>query len=277
MPAETFWVDGEIGALVPPDDRGLALADGVFETLRVAQGVISWREYHEARLLQGLRVLSFSNPQDLASRLLLQTEQQLAADLGAVSGTLRLTVTRGSGPRGYGLPIPEQPRSVVRFSPGLPDRLPPARLAISPIAWAEQPVLAGCKLLARTEQVLAMTGARASGFDEAIMCDPEGAWLSTASGNLFLRLGSVLVTPPITAAGIAGTRRQVIIEQCAAALGYRVEVRAITLADQQRADEAMFCNSVIGVRGIESVEDRSFSCFEAAEALNHQLHPATAL
>ena len=87
----------------------------------------------------------------------------------------------------------------------------------------------------------------------------------------------MLVTPPITAAGIAGTRRQVIIEQGAAALGYRVEVRAITLADQQRADEAMFCNSVIGVRGIESVEDRSFSCFDAAEALNHQLHPATAV
>ena len=87
-----------------------------------------------------------------------------------------------------------------------------------------------------------MTGARASGFDEAIMW--SGAWLSTASGNLFLRLGSVLVTPPSPQPECR--RQQVIVEQCAPWL--QVEVRAITLADQQRADEAMFCNSVIGVR-----------------------------
>lgn len=276
MSAETFWVDGVLGALVPPDDRGLNLADGAFETLRIHSGVISWRQLHAERLAQGLTVLSFPAPENTSFELLRWAEALLHDTLGAVSGTLRLTVTRGSGPRGYAIPEPCRLRTVLRFSPELPAGLAPANLTVSRIPWSSQPLFAGCKLLSRTEQVMAMTEARALGFDDGLMCDSTGAWLSTASGNLFLRRGSVLITPPLADAGIAGTRRRAVIEHCATALGYQVEVRPIDDRDHRLADEAMYCNAVIGMRSIGAVDGYRYPAFDAALALDRALHAENA-
>ena len=276
MSAETFWVDGVIGALVPPDDRGLNLADGAFETLRIDSGVISWRQLHAERLGHGLAVLCFPAPENTAFELLRWAEELLRDSLGVVSGTLRLTVTRGSGPRGYAIPEPCRLRTVLRFSPGFPAELAPANLTVSRIFWSSQPLFAGCKLLTRTEQVMAMAEARALGFDDALMCDSSGAWLSTASGNLFLRRGSVLITPPLDDAGIAGTRRCAIIEHCAPALGYEVEVRVIEDRDHRLADEVMFCNAVIGMRSIGAVDGCRYPASDAASALDRALHAENA-
>lgn len=267
MVGETFWVDGVQGASVPPDDRGLGLADGVFETMRVAAGRIGWRQLHVQRLAKGLQILGFAEPEATAETVVLDATRQLEACFGAVDGTLRLTVTRGSGPRGYTIPKGGTLRTIVRFNPGLQDLNVPANLTVSLINWSHQPHFAGCKLLARTEQVMALAQAHDRGFEEAIMCDSNGAWLSTASGNLFLRRGETLITPPLECAGIAGTRRRAIVDHCAQAAGYDIQIRPIGQEEEKHAEEALFCNAVVGVRSISTIDNRRFDNFEAAARL----------
>ena len=92
---------------------------------------------------------------------------------------------------------------------------------------------------------MALEEARARGFADAIMCDSSGSWVSTTSGNLFLRIGDCLITPPVKEAGIAGTRRQAILDHWANFLGYQVKVRKLTAEDIVSAQEAWSCNSVI--------------------------------
>ena len=93
------WIDGIPADVVPVDDRGLNYADGVFETLLCRRGQILGAQLHEARLALGLSRLAFPNGDSLAEAVF-ATARQLLSGVGH-SGVARLTVTRGSGKRGY--------------------------------------------------------------------------------------------------------------------------------------------------------------------------------
>ena len=272
MAAETFWVDGVVNTEVPPDDRGLCLADGAFETLRVESGVISCKRRHAKRLGRGLEVLNFPEPSQTALKRVDEAEVILNSTIPQATGTLRLTLTRGSGPRGYKVPERQKPRCILRFSPGLANFDALAPLTVSRVRWSSQPFFRGCKLLARTEQVVALEEARGRGFSDAIMCDASGSWVSTTSGNLFLRVGDRFITPPVDEVGIAGTRREAILDQWAEMLGYQVSIRKISSYDIASAQEAWCCNSVVGIRRIVAVDQFTFTEMTASDALSACIH-----
>src|ERR1700727_1295293 len=97
-----LWLNG---ALVPasvaridPADRGLTLGDGLFETLRAQGGLPCHAALHLARLRKGAGVLGIDVPLDDA-RIVAAFGEVLAAN-GLSEAVLRLTLTRGVGPRG---------------------------------------------------------------------------------------------------------------------------------------------------------------------------------
>src|ERR1700722_7549099 len=96
----TIWLNGALvstdAARIDPADRGLLLGDGLFETVRVAGSQPRHAARHFARLQAGARLLRLDLPDtDELHRAL---EAVIAAQ-EMVEGTLRLTVTRGPGPR----------------------------------------------------------------------------------------------------------------------------------------------------------------------------------
>ncbi len=269
---DCLWVDGLPADSVPADDRGLNLADGAFETLRIDAGQVALLDSHRERLAMGLALLAFSDPQTHAESALALAIGALATALPNMSGSLRVTVTRGSGPRGYAPPQNPNIRVISRFVEGLPALSEPARLLISPVCWAEQSQFAGAKLLARTEQVVALHAARQAGFDDALMTSADGRCISTASGNLFFRRGRDLLTPRLSTCGISGTRRRAIIEHWAQALDYRVSEVDLDAAQLDEMDEAFSCNAVQGVRAIASIGAVATADHSAAEALAPHIH-----
>ena len=269
---EWLWVDDEPNASVPADDRGLNLADGAFETLRIEQGVLKHPELHRNRLAKGLGVLCFPGPGVIAASAIKQGAARAAEVLPTGEGSLRITVTRGSGPRGYGPPDVIRPRVILRIAEGLPAPGEPMTLHISPIRWAHQPLYAGCKLLARTEQILALMEAQRAGYSDAIMLNQEGQWQSTCAGNVFIRVGDTLFTPPVDAAGIAGTRRRAILEVWAQSVGLEVHEDILTPRLLELAEEAFACSSLMGVRSIYAVDGLYFDSTAAADYLQPLIH-----
>ncbi len=99
-----IWIDGEPTRNWPVDDRGLRYGDGVFETMAVFDGhIVRWAG-HLARLQRGCMALGIEPPD----------EAVLTADLARIglpdACVARLTVTRGSGGRGYAPPFDAQTR-----------------------------------------------------------------------------------------------------------------------------------------------------------------------
>lgn len=265
------WVDGVPAEAVPLPDRGFAYGDGLFETLLLRGNKILLLGYHLERLGMGLQRLRFPDCLGTASEHLDLAAATLAP--GDAYRVLRLTISRGAGPRGYAPPAECQPRIVISVSAlaADPTQLPaPARLGETAVRWGRQPLLAGLKHLNRLEQVLAAADCDAQSCDEVLMLDQSGAPLSVASGNLFLVAGQRLLTPALTEAGIAGTRRRLILERLAAICGLKVTESRLELAQLLAADELFYCNAVLGLRPVASFRDRRW----LQHPLSRRLHAA---
>ena len=269
---ERCWVDGVEGGHVPADDRGLNLADGAFETLRVRDGLAACFSLHQARLEAGLGCLGFHSPGRLATDALCSAISWLRNADSSASGILRVTVTRGSGARGYKVPATSTARIISRFCPTTLVVADPARVGIAPIHYSSQPHFQGAKLLARAEQVLGTSWAQEHGYDDIIMTSDQREWVSSGSGNIFLRIDKTLYTPPIVDRGIAGTRRQLILSRLAEARGYSTVVSPCNEVTAEAADEAFLCNAVLGIRAIKTINEREFLSTEAASELYPGIH-----
>ncbi len=257
LPKPHEWVDGEAGVSIPLDDRGLNYADGAFETMSCLSGEIACRSLHADRLSLALEALRFPHPTAAAQRVF--DDVCRCVESVGHSGTARLTVTRGSGPRGYAPPASVLPRHILTLFPPL-ERAPERQACgVARIRWAHQPQLAGLKLLARTEQVLAAQEAAAQQWDDALMLDAQDHVISTTRGNIFVFFGNQCVTPDLSQCGIAGTRRQLLIEAVLPQLNYAVDERVITLASLREADAVLISNTVRGVVAICRIEGQHYS------------------
>lgn len=273
MNGETLiWVDGVRATALPLPDRGLDFGDGLFETLLLRDGAPLYYELHSERLERGCRVLGFPDCRDALAEQLAVAGAAVAAQ-GWPWAALRITLTRGDGPRGYTPPAVAVPRVVARASRlhALPGQVPaPAALGLASLRWPLQPALAGLKHLNRLEQVLAAQECRRAGLDEAVMLDQQGGVVSVVAGNLFLASGGELLTPRLDQCGIAGTRRRLILERWGPALGLLVRETAVSPAQLEQAEEVFFCNSLIGLRPVGRFGERSWQSHPVCSALYRQ-------
>lgn len=266
-----IWVDGYPASALPLPDRGLDFGDGIFETLLLLEGKPLYLDLHLQRLQQGLLVLGFPNCLDEVS---MQIHRALSAGDFAGEFVMRVTVTRGAGPRGYLPPSDAKPRVIIavnKRTTGSFTQMPaPAHLALANIRWGSQPQLAGIKHLNRLEQVMAARERKAAGVDEVLMLAQQGQVISVSAGNLFIREADGLVTPALVDCGVHGTRRRLIMEKLAPALGLQVREAEIGLAQLEAAEEVFFCNALVGVCPVGSFAGARWQRHDTCAAL-HQL------
>lgn len=270
MSGETaIWVDGVLESALPLPDRGLDYGDGLFETLLLHSAQPLHVELHLARLARGCRTLGFPEC-ELAVLEHLHLAAACAGERNWPWSALRISLTRGAGPRGYAPPTDPTPRIIACLS-NLGDApstiADPASLGLARVRWAMQPALAGIKHLNRLEQVLAAREYRESGLDEAVMLDQQGGVVSVVAGNLFIVYGDELLTARVDACGIAGTRRELIMGRWAPALGLVVREQAITIDQLESASEVFYSNSLLGLRPVARFRQRRWETHSTCEAL----------
>lgn len=253
---------------IPIDDRGFLYGDGLFETVIVRERVLLWEALHCERLKRGIQRLDFSIDSALPWRDLLEQASEC-------SGThaLRLTVSRGSGPRGY-TPVSDADcrwriQGVALARDPL-DPLPSATVVTSSLVLAEQPLLAGIKHCNRLEQILAAREAQHRGVDDVLICTADGRLQCSSKANIFVLRGDTLFTPPCDRSGIAGTRRQLVLEQLAPALGLQSRIEALLPQELEESDGLFLCNSVIGIQAVTTLDGRQLAVPKAVASLQQQ-------
>ena len=266
------WLDGAAATALPLPDRGLDYGDGLFETLLLQGDRALYLDFHLQRLQRGLQALAFPDCLAVAENQLLEASGTLR-DSDWHWAVLRLTISRGAGPRGYAPPVAAKPRIIITVTELDRDcrRMSQAvTLCLATVRCATQPLLAGIKHLNRLEQVLAAAECGPADADEAIMLDQSGHLVSVTAGNLFMVRGKHLLTPALATSGIAGTRRRLIMEKWAPAAGLSVQESSLTLRDLEAADEVFCSNSVHGVRPVARFGERHWQRYPVCEALFQQ-------
>ncbi len=258
------WRDGE----APPaeasvlHDRGFLLGDGLFETVLVRDArPILWRE-HIDRLVASGGVFHFPLAADFADRAHDATEAVLAhaEERSLVSGTLRITVTRGSG-TAFGLDAPDE------LSPTLMFRLTAAKrksraYADRETAWiVDQPridpdsVMSGHKTTSSMWRVMAHETARAQGADLALLKTLEGDIGEADTACFFAVIDEIVVTPPLSRGILPSTTRAFVLAELEAT-GRRCEERPVLPGDLDDATEVFLTSSVTGIRALGAVDGR---------------------
>ena len=249
-PDAPIWLNGALlsadVARIDPADRGLLLGDGLFETIRVAAGVPRHAARHIVRLRAGAALL----------RLDLPAESALHDALGAViaahrltDGVLRLTVTRGPGPRGV-MPSQKQHPTVMVAALPLPSALGPARVVIARgITRDEVSPLCQIKSLNYLPSILARIEAEERGAEDAILLNHAGAVAESSAATVFLYRNGAWLTPHIADGALPGIRRAMLLE---AGL-----VREATLPpDWLFEAEALCLGNSLGLRPVSHIEGR---------------------
>jgi branched-subunit amino acid aminotransferase/4-amino-4-deoxychorismate lyase len=237
---------------LPLDDRGLLLADGLFETLLVEEGH-PWRlEEHRQRWRRAAELLELPPPPP-AQRLLALLAEAVARS-GADGGVWRLNVSRGGGGRGLEpppAPGPEAQGTTARFwlsySPGGP-RFEPVRLVLSRLETRNASSrLSRCKTFAYGGSLLARREARARGADDALLASSAGGLCCASAANLLVRLDGRWRTPPLRSGCLPGILRGLALER-----GLAVE-QPLSAEDLATAEGALLINS-LGCRPVVSFE-----------------------
>jgi 4-amino-4-deoxychorismate lyase len=262
-------VNGRAAETVDALDRGLAYGDGVFRTLRTADGQPLWWADHYAKLAADCKALSLECPDST----LLHAEVRQVAEAG--QGVVKIILTRGSAARGYALPVAAACTRIVLSTPLPPHARPDAPSDVT-VRWctlwlARQPRLAGIKHLNRLENVLARAEWDDPAIFEGILCDDSGWLVSGVMSNLLWVRQGELFTPDLSDCGVAGVARARLL-RAAAHLGVRSHIGQFRSDAILAADEVMICNSVIGVRRVARLDDVTWSPAGWTTTLNQALY-----
>jgi len=242
-----YWVGGEIVAAgvaaVSPIDHAIIVGDGVFETLKVIDGVPFALTRHLGRLKRSADGLGLPEPDDELVRR--AVDETLAADREA--GRLRITWSSGPGPlgsdRGGG-----PGTLLVASSPGT---VWPETVRVHLCEWTrnERGALTGLKTTSYAENVRALEAAHQREASEALLTNTQGRLCEGTGTNVFLVVDGQLVTPPLSSGCLAGITRELVLELT------EVVEREIEPAEFAVASEAFLTSSTREVGAISAVDD----------------------
>ena len=234
-------------------DRGLSFGDGLFETLAVLDSAPCLWERHLARLVDGCKRLMLPQP-DLFT--LEQEVQQLLESAG--SSILKIIITRGISQRGYAVPDQIEPTRILTLFPWEgPDQshgelhLTVCRQTLAPSAFA------GIKHLNRLEQVMGRAEWHQE-FAEGLMCDRSGHVVEGTMSNIFIEKEGRIFTPELNECGVAGVVRGLILD-AGEQLGHPVRQTRLRIEDVYAADALYITNSLLGVRRVTHLLDRTWA------------------
>jgi branched-chain amino acid aminotransferase len=205
------WLDGHLldDPTLPAlrvDDHGVTVGDGVFEAIKVVDGLPFALDRHLQRLHRSAAGLGLGPLDDEALR---QGVKEVLADPLPL-GRVRITVTGGPAPMGSGRGD-ARPTLVVTADAMQP--WPQTTSAIT-VPWPrnERGALAGLKTTSYAENVVALAEAHRRGATEAVFANTQGHLCEGTGTNVFYVIDGELRTSSLASGCLAGVTRGLVLE-----------------------------------------------------------------
>jgi len=257
-----IYIDGaylpESEAKVSVFDHGLLYGDGVFEGIRFYNGRVFRLEGHLDRLWDSARAICLTIPlsRDEMTAALLETIRQNQLK----DGYIRLIITRGVGNLGLNPENCKRPGVIIiaatialypeeQYQRGL-EVITCGTRRVSPGALSPQ-----VKSLNYLNNILAKIEAMQAGAGEGLMLNEQGFVAECTGDNIFILKRGTLSTPPISAGGLRGITRDVVIE-VAREFGIPFQEPELTRYDIFTADECFLTGTAAEIIPVISLDKR---------------------
>ncbi len=262
VPETIYSLNGSIvpetEAVVPVTDRGFLYGDGVFETLHAYGAHIFRLREHLERMERGFEAMAFARPP--GRKQLAQWAKEAVREGGYPESNVRVTVTRGSGPRGPSIRGSFRPLVVIMVSrfqrrPAR-DYTEGVNAILASFRRQESSVVATLKTTAYVEQIYARREADAAHADEALMLNNAGLLCEGSASNITLvREGRLVAPHPRIVGALPGTM-QLIAFELAARLKIPVQYVGLGPWDLRACEEAFLSGSLREITPLVKVGDQ---------------------
>jgi branched-chain amino acid aminotransferase len=248
-------------AVISVFDHGFLYGDGIYETMRVYDGVIFMLDEHLRRLYRSASLIGLTVPLDTDSLKTSIYDTLMANSLK--NAFVRLTVSRGYGPIGLDPDLCPEPTIVIItqemkdypksfYEKGInliiPDTRRNFKEAINP----------QIKSLNFLNNILAKIEAKKKGAYEVIMLNVYGKLTEGTVCNVFFFKDGVLCTPSLECGILDGITRRVVID-LALRDGLKVKEDEFTKEDLYSAEEVFITNSTMEVMPVSKVDDQKYA------------------
>ncbi len=212
--AATVYLDGKFmpstQATISPLDRGFIFGDGIYEVVPVFSGRPFRLAHHLRRLRNGLAAIGIDSP--MGDTHWHRELQRLVDDNGAGDQYIYLQITRGIAPRNHVFPVDTKPTVFAYAEPTVyPEPMATVEavsaITTEDIRWQRCDIKSTSLLAA----VMLRQQAAEKGSAEALLVR-NGLITEGAATNVFMVLGSDLVTPPTGPYILSGITRELILE-----------------------------------------------------------------
>jgi branched-chain amino acid aminotransferase len=254
-------------------NRGLLYGDGVFETLKVVEGKILFFEDHYFRLMAAMRIVRMEIPMNFTLEYLEEQVLTLAkSNKCEQSARVRITVYRNDG--GFYLPTNNSisffihATALVQSIYRIDEK--PYEVDLYKDFYIAKQLLSTLKT---TNKMIHITGsiyANENDLDNCILLNDSKNVVEALQGNLFMRMGNTLITPPISEGCLNGIMRKQILNLAKKETDLEVIEEVISPFDLQKADELFITNVIKGIQPITKYRKKEFS-INTAKVLNEIL------
>ncbi len=256
------------------NNRALNYGEGIFETMRFANGRINFWEDHYFRLMASMRIVRMQIPMEFSPEYLEeQIRETLAANnLDKASARVKILTFRKSG--GLYTPETNEIDFVITVSAleNAQFQLNEKGLEVDLFKdfYVQKSMLSNLKSTSKLLQVVASVFKKENGLDECLLLNDDKELVEAIAANVFLVKDKTVRTPPLASGCLKGVMRKQVLELLPK-MDYEVKEEAINPFDLQRADEVFLTNSISGIKWVGKYRKKEYGN-ELATALVKKLN-----
>lgn len=243
------------------NNRGFLFGDSVFETIKVLDNKVLFLEDHYFRLMASMRICRMEIPMNFTMEYFESQILNLVQSLNnANSYRVRFSVYRDS--EGFYLPKSRDIKFLVTASPLNSNVYTIGKehyeVDLYKDFYIAKQLLSTLKTNNKMLQIVGSIFAEENGYDNCLVLNDEKNVVEALQSNLFMKMGNVVVTPPLADGCLNGIMRKQVIDIINTIDGTELKETSISPFDLQKADELFLTNVISGIQPITKYRKKEY-------------------
>ena len=256
------------------NNRGFLYGDAIFETLKIVDNKVLFAEDHYFRLMASMRICRMEIPMNFTLEFF---EEQILSLTNALSisesAKARMTVFRNSD----GLYMPKTNNIEFLITA---EKLDSKEYTVSNSYYevelykdfhVSKHLLSTLKTTNKMINVTGSIFAKENDYHNCVLLNDEKNVVEALNGNIFMKMGDIIVTPPISDGCLNGIMRKQLIALINKMEGLQCIEKSISPFDLQKSDELFISNVIKGIQPITKYRKKEFG-IEFSVLLNEKLN-----
>ena len=243
-------------------NRGFLYGDAIFETIKVLDNKVLFLEDHYFRLMASMRICRMEIPMNFTMEFFEEQILKLTNSLEkSNSFRVRFSVFRNSD--GFYTPISNEIEFIIVAvsSENTVYTIEKSHYEVELYKdfFIPKQLLSTLKTNNKMLQITGSIFTKENGYDNCLVLNDEKNVVEALQSNLFMKIGYVVVTPPLSDGCLNGIMRKQVIEILSKMEGIEVKETSISPFDLQKADELFLTNVITGIQPITKYRKKEYT------------------